>query len=82
MFFSSSEIDCFFGNRQLSNACASRGLAKKHVFFVMRGLPANTRRCPDVGPMLGQRRRRWPSVGPTSGQRLVFAGLNLTRALI
>ena len=38
---------------------------------------ANTRRCPDVGPMLGQRRRRLPSVGPTSGQRLVFAGNQL-----
>ena len=36
--------------------------------------PANTRRCPDVGPTLGHRLRRWPSIGPTSGQRLVFAG--------
>ena len=29
--------------------------------------PANTRRCPNVGPMLGQRRRRWHSAGPTLG---------------
>ena len=33
-----------------------------------RSHPANTRRCPHVGPVLSQRRRRWPNVGPTSGQ--------------
>ena len=37
--------------------------------------PANTTRCPGVGPMLCQRRRRWRSVGPTPGQRVVFAGI-------
>ena len=34
--FLSPEIDCLFGNRQQSNACA--GQKKTHVFFVMRGL--------------------------------------------
>ena len=36
--------------------------------------PADTRRWPNVGSMLGQRRRRWPSIKPTLGQRLVSAG--------
>ena len=37
---------------------------------------ANTRRWPNVGLMLGQRRRRWASISPTVGQRIVFAGLS------
>ena len=36
--------------------------------------PANTRRWPNVGLLLGQRRRRWPNSKPTLGQRLIFAG--------
>ena len=40
--------------------------------------PANTRRWPNVGLMLGQRRRRWANVCPTFVQRLVFAGKWLT----
>ena len=35
---------------------------------------ANTRRPPNVGSMLGQRRRRWTNIEPTLGERLVFAG--------
>ena len=41
--------------------------------------PANMRRCPDVGPMLRQRRRRWHSIGPTSGQRLMLAGMHIIK---
>ena len=36
--------------------------------------PAITRRWPNVGSMLGQRRRQWPNINPTLGQRLVSAG--------
>ena len=43
--------------------------------------PANTRRCPDVGPTLSHRLRRWPGIGPTSGQRLVFAGRGVARVM-
>ena len=39
-------------------------------------IPANTRRWPNVGLTLGQRRRRWADVSPTLGQRLVFAEKN------
>ena len=38
-------------------------------------IPANTRRWPNVGLMLAQRRRRWANVSPTLGQQLVFAGI-------
>ena len=36
--------------------------------------PANTRRWPSVGLMLGQRRRQWANISPTLDQRLLFAG--------
>ena len=42
--------------------------------------PANTRRCPDVGPMLGQRRRQWPSDGTTS--RVCWEVINSSHELI
>ena len=35
---------------------------------------ADTRRSPNAGTMLGQRRRRWTSIVPALGERLVFAG--------
>ena len=38
-------------------------------------IPANTRRWPNVGLMLGQRRRRWANISPTLGQCIVFAGI-------
>ena len=34
----------------------------------------NTRRSPNVGTMLGQRRRRLANIVPTLSERLVFAG--------
>ena len=34
----------------------------------------NTRRSPNVGTMLVQRRRRWANIVPTLAERLVFAG--------
>ena len=37
--------------------------------------PTNTRRWPNGGLMLGQRRRRWANISPTLGQRFVFAGI-------
>ena len=36
--------------------------------------PLNTRRWPNAGLMLGQRRRRWANINSALGQRLVFAG--------
>ena len=47
------------------------------VHFI-RSSPANTRRWPNDGLMLDQRRRRWANIHPTLGQRLVFAGPNVT----
>ena len=44
-------------------------------------IPANTRPCPIVGSMLGQRRRRWSNFEPTMGQWLVFAVMWLYQAL-
>ena len=41
-------------------------------------IPANTRRWPNDGLMLGQRQRRWANIKPTLLQRLVFAGIWLT----
>ena len=34
----------------------------------------NTKRWPDCGLMLGQRRRRWPNFNPASGQRVLITG--------
>ena len=34
-------------------------------------VPANTRRWPNVGLLVGQRRRRWPNGNPELGQGLV-----------
>ena len=45
-----------------------------HLGLALCPYPANTRRWPNVGLMLGQRRRRWANVSPTLGQHLVFAG--------
>ena len=42
----------------------------------LRHIPANSRRSPKVGLMLGQRRRRWTNIEPTLGERLVFAGIS------
>ena len=40
----------------------------------IRPCPTNTRRWPNVGLMLVQRRRRWANMKPTLGRRHVFAG--------
>ena len=37
-------------------------------------IPANTRRLPNVGTMLDQRRRRWANVVLTLGECFVFVG--------
>ena len=44
-------------------------------FFSDGSLPANTRRLPNAGLMLGHRLRRWPNIKPEFGDRLVFSGL-------
>ena len=36
--------------------------------------PVNTRRSPNAGSMLGQRRRRWANIEPALGECLVIAG--------
>ena len=36
-------------------------------------IPANTRRWPNAGLILCQRRRRWANIKPALGQRLLFA---------
>ena len=41
-------------------------------------VPADTRRWPNVGWVLGQRRRRWPNTKPTLGQRHVLAGVSVS----
>ena len=41
------------------------------------GDPANMRRWPNVGLLLGQRRRRGTNSKPTLSQRLMFAGVDL-----
>ena len=50
-------------------ACTSPFLSSTHA--------VNTRRSPDAGTMLGQRRRRWPNIVPILGERFVFAGQSL-----
>ena len=37
--------------------------------------PANKRRLPSAGLMLGQRRWRWANIKPALGEHIVFAGL-------
>ena len=44
------------------------------IIDLNRDSPENTRRWPNAGLMLAQRRRRWANISPTLGQRLVFAG--------
>ena len=48
-----------------------------HVHF-----PANMRRWPNVGLLLGQRRRRWANSKPTLGQRRMSAGFSLKRSVL
>ena len=44
-------------------------------YCVNRGCrPADTRRWPNIGSLLGQRRRRSPTINPTLGQRLCLLG--------
>ena len=50
------------------------------ICICIQNTPANTRRSPDVGTTLGQRRRRWPNVVPTLGKCFVFAGTVLKRS--
>ena len=38
-------------------------------------IPANTKRLPNAGLMMGQRRRRWHNIKQALGDRLVFAGI-------
>ena len=42
-------------------------------FNIRYVVPANTRRWPNAGSMMGHRLRRWPSTNPALDQRLVFA---------
>ena len=52
-----------------------------HTLWIMSLFPENTRRSPNAGSMLGQRRRRWPSIEPAFRERLVFAGHSLAISL-
>ena len=45
--------------------------------FGWNRVPAKTKRWPNAGLMLGQRRRRWPIIDPALGQLIVFAGVRL-----
>ena len=40
---------------------------------------ANTRRRPNAGLMLAQRRRRWANISPALAQRIEFTGLLLIK---
>ena len=44
------------------------------ITWEVSNIPANTRRGPNAGLMLGQRRRRWANINPALGPRLVLAG--------
>ena len=54
---------------------------RKIMETVNKANSENTKRVPNAGFMLGQRRRRWPNIKPALGQRLVFkhATLSLTQ---
>ena len=43
--------------------------------IIKKWFQANTRRWPNVGLTLSQRRRRWANVSKILGQRLVLVGL-------
>ena len=43
-----------------------------HKAYTCCTYPADTRRWPDAGLMLGQRRRRWPNIKPALGQWWVY----------
>ena len=45
-----------------------------HITTEGSRVPANTRRSPNVGTMLDQRRRRWSNIVPTLGECFRFAG--------
>ena len=47
----------------------------KSKTFLCYTIPASTRRCTNIGLMLGQRRRRWPNFNPTLVQRLVSTAI-------
>ena len=70
---SSVEIVTLFAwsNREISRVSRIHNTTK---YIASGSNPDNTRRWPNVGLMLGQRRRRWASVSPTLGQCFVFAG--------
>ena len=46
-----------------------------HIYFIYISIPGNTKRWPNVGLMMGQRRRRWTNIKPILGQCLVSAGI-------
>ena len=54
------------------------GYFPKYTEMLLRYIPANTIRWPNVVLMLDHRLRRWPNIKTTSGQRLVFAGMSAT----
>ena len=60
-----------------NNDADGNGMLKAVIF----DHPANMRRCPNVGLLLGQRRRRWANSKPALGQRLMFAGHLLGKIL-
>ena len=83
--FHCSNVSCFLGSAialQVSlpaRVClcvAHRGKCQRICRIEARPpcIPAATRRTPDVGTMLDQRRRRWASIVSTSGEWFVFAG--------
>ena len=45
-------------------------------------IPANTRFCLNVKPLLGQRRRWWPNNGITLDHRIIFARMSPIRTSI
>ena len=63
------EIVCSASNNQGSNF--------RPCVNILKAVPANTRRWPNVQLMLVNRLRRWPNSSPTLAQCLVFAGVSL-----
>ena len=47
-----------------------------HLLVYLFKRPVNTKRWPNAGSMLVQRRRRWTNIEPALGQRLVFLGVH------
>ena len=57
-------------------------ILRRMLAAVLLHHPANTRRSPNVGSIMGQRRRRWANIEPTLGERLVFAWMHSSSWII